>query len=121
MGKGQKNRIIRQNSRKIAMNHLQNSEVQKAMHREINAQLVKAHDRFIRDEESVILWTLHTVFGFGAKRLKAFYDQYDKEWEKLREHYEVSTDDMRFLTVEKLKQIGVDLEAWDNEAKNKAL
>ena len=58
---------------------------------------------------------MHEVFGFGETRLRKFYESYETECKKLRDWYSMSEEDMPYLTVKKLKEIGVDLAAWDNE------
>lgn len=85
------------------------------MNKEINNQLVRAHDRFFQDERAVILWTLHQIFGFGAKRLRQYYDAYTPACEELRNYYEMSDSDMPFIATEKLKAVGVNLQEWDSE------
>lgn len=71
--------------------------------------------QFSVDQTAVILWCLHRSFGFGAKRLRRFYDAFSVEWNALRDHYEASESDAQYIAVQKLKDIGVDLEAWAAE------
>lgn len=115
MSKGARQRKARQASIKVAQQRIENPGVRKAMNKEINSQLALAHDRFFQDERAVILWTLHQIFGFGAKRLRQYYDAYTPACEELRDHYEMSDSDMPFIATEKLKAIGVDLREWDSE------
>lgn len=115
MGKGSRQRKARQAGKKDAQKQINAPAARKAMNKEINNQLALAHDRFFQDERAVILWTLHKIFGFGAKRLRKYYDAYTPACEELRDHYEMSDSDMPFIATEKLKAIGVDLREWDSE------
>lgn len=112
MAKGLRYRQKRRDADMQVKDFLKDPEVQKAMQKEINAQLAGANDRFFQDETSIILWVLHETFGFGKKRLRRYYDRYEIEWKALKEHYEMSDNDMNFVATEKLKKIGVDLEEW---------
>lgn len=89
MGKGARNRkqreVVTTVAKSIVSAEIKKDKVQQAMHNEINNQLVKAHERFLNDELSVILYVLHEVFGFGPVRLKRFCDQYSAECAKLRD------------------------------------
>ncbi len=116
MGKGNRGRTARQEQKTIVRAELGKTVSKKAMNKEINAQLALAHGRFVQDETAVILWALHEAFGFGAKRLRQFYDCYDGQWRALKAHYEASDEDMPYVASQKLKELGVDLEAWDREA-----
>lgn len=115
MGKGTRARAQRAESRQDAQNILEKPEVRRAMNREINDQLKDAHKRFIQDETAVILWALHATFGFGAHRLRKFYDEYGRQWRALLDFYEASDTDAAYLAAEQLKRIGVDLDAWQAE------
>ena len=44
-----------------------NKAEQKALDQEIKRQIVEHDHRFDIDKESMILWTLHTEFGFGPQ------------------------------------------------------
>lgn len=54
--------------------------------------------------------------GFGKKRLHRFYDAFSAEHDKLIEHYEMP-DGGAWLADMKLKEIGVDVAAWNKESK----
>lgn len=112
MGKGARQRKQRQNDTEVVRAVIDKEGIRKAMHKEINIQLVQAHDRFFQDETSVILYVLHKEFGWGAKRIKRFYDAYTPACDELRNHYQVSEDDMPWLTLTKLKEDGIDIDAW---------
>lgn len=92
-----------------------NKTEQKAIDQAINEQIIE-HDRaFDMDKESSILWMLHTQFGFGPKRLKKAWELFYSETLKLREYYQMDQEDEGWLTREKLKAIGCDIEEWYKE------
>lgn len=86
----------------------------KAMNMEINRQLVEADRRYVNDIDAMVLYTLHAHFGFGVKRLRVFWAAVSEEHDRLIRHYEMP-DDYAWLCKEKLKEIGVDVEAWNKE------
>ena len=64
------------------------------------------------DIDTMVLWTLHQCYGWGAARLKKFYVAMMKEHLRMREFYEL--DDL-YPERHKLKEKGVDVEAWYDE------
>src|SRR5574344_211392 len=86
----------------------------KAMNIEINRQILEADAKYSTDVDAMILWVLHSCFGFGKKRLRRFYDEFSAEHQRLREYYEMP-DDSAWLCKHKLKDIGVDVDEWNNE------
>ncbi len=115
MGKGARLRRERIENRDTTLELMTRHDLRTAMNREINKQLGAATERFFRDETAVILWVLHQRFGFGAGRLRQFYDCYNQEWEKLKNHYEMSDSDLPYLAKQQLKKIGVNLDEWGKE------
>lgn len=86
----------------------------KAMDMEINRQIVEADRRYADDIDAMVLYTLHVHLGFGPKRLRRFYEAFAAEHDRLIQHYEMP-DDYTWLCKAKLKEIGVDVEAWNRE------
>lgn len=83
-----------------------------AMLHEIHQQCLAADKAFTLDMDTIYLWTLHSKYGWGLKRLKQFYKDVFVEHRHMREFYEMdSTYPERY----KLKEKGVDIEAWYNE------
>lgn len=78
-----------------------------AMLHEINQQLLRKDQEFTKDVDAMVLWTLHSHYGWGPKRLKDFYRFMFSEHLKMREHYEL--DDL-YPERMKLNDIGVDLD-----------
>lgn len=85
---------------------------EQAMIHEIHQQCLKADKEFTLDMDTLYLWTLHSKYGWGVKRLKQFYLDVFAEHMRMREFYEM--DDM-YPERHKLKEKGIDIEAWYNE------
>lgn len=83
-----------------------------AMDHEINQQCLEADERLALDIDTMVLWTLHRHLGFGVKRLHDFYVAMAAEHRRMREYYQM--DDL-YPERSKLKELGVDLEAWQKE------
>lgn len=86
--------------------------MQTAMMHEINQQCLNADAQYSLDIDTMILWTLHRHLGFGAKRLRSFYEDMIAEHKAMRECYQM---DEMYPERYKLKEIGVDVEAWQKE------
>ncbi len=82
---------------------------------EINRQILENDEKFERDRVAVILWTLHTEFGFGEKRLKKFWKSLYVQHQKLREYYQMMPSDDGWLCKRKLKDSGIDIDEWYKE------
>lgn len=111
MGKGARLRQQRQETKQS----LQYRDARRVMLMEVNAELSRSTDRFFYDEVCIILWSLHETFGFGKDRLKRFYCNYSNINQQLKKHYEMKDNDLHFLTDKLLKEIGVDIDAWEKE------
>lgn len=82
----------------------------------IKLEVIKEVDSYFErkclDMDTVVLWILHSRFGFGPVRLRRFFDGYLKEVRELQDQYgDYAADRMR----EGLKRIGVDVGAWEKE------
>ena len=84
----------------------------KAMDIEIKRQLADYSRKHIDEIDSMILWNLHEIFGFGTKRLKRFYDGFHVEMDALINRYELDGSDQAWLCSEKLKNLGIDINDW---------
>lgn len=85
---------------------------ERAMNDEINRQVVENDRKFAMENDAMVLWVIHLVHKHGKKRLRRFFDRCFEEHEALREFYQFSNEDMGWLYTRKLKEIGVDIEAW---------
>lgn len=92
---------------------------QRAFDLEAERQLSAWNLRNGRELASMFLWILHEEFGFGPERLKKFFLTFSRELDALDARYradEGANDiDSMFLCTLKLKEYGVDLEAWEKE------
>lgn len=87
----------------------------KGMNLEIQRQLAEYDRKHLIEIDALILWVLHDKFGFGPKRLRQYYDSYLTSIHDLVKRYELDKDDDIWLCTQKLKDIGVDVEAWHKE------
>lgn len=86
--------------------------MQAAMEHEINQQCLEADERLALDVDTMVLWSLHQYLGWGRKRLHDFYVFMAAEHQRMRQYYEL--DDL-YPERRKLKEKGVDVEAWQKE------
>ena len=69
----------------------------KAMNLEIQRQLAEYDRKHANELDAIILWQLHAQFGFGAKRLKRFYNRFKAEYFDLVKRYELDEGDNIWL------------------------
>lgn len=118
MGKGKRNRAVRE---KTGPNIWKPTKKQdKAMKDEIRRQVMIADKQYNLNFCAMVLWALHQSEGFGPVRLRRFWDSYDGLHRELKKHYEMEEEDMPFVCVDKLREIGVDLEAWEADTEKTA-
>ena len=87
----------------------------KAMDAEIKRQLAEYDKKHGLEIDALILWVLNDEFGFGPKRLRRFYDCFADSIKALIDRYELDDADGIWLCTRKLKDKGIDIEAWHNE------
>lgn len=88
----------------------------KAMMVEIAKQekaMIEASEKNI---DVAVLYALHHLCGFGQKRLRRFFEGFNQIYAELVERYEAETD-LPWIYDRKLKEIGVDVDAWREEEK----
>lgn len=82
----------------------------------VREEVLRVENEFRSDIDAMILYTLHAHYGWGKKRLRRFWDAFMEEHKALREFYQMSgPGENAYLAKRKLKQIGVDLDAWEAE------
>ena len=117
MGKGARQRRERQKEQEAF--HLTRPQ-EKAMHKEIKSQLLDYDKQYFLDMDAAVLWALHKEFGFGAKRLRRFFDRFSEIHQELRNYYQLDDDTNTWLCRYKLKEeTGVDVEVWEKELEQK--
>lgn len=87
----------------------------KAMDLEIQRELAEYDRKHIAEIDATILWVLHEQFGFGAQRLRTYYDAFHDRIKELVSRYEMEDQDDIWLCTQMLKRIGVDVEAWHKD------
>lgn len=75
--------------------------------KEVNQQILQRDLEYSLDIDTMILWTLHTHYGWGKKRLEDFYEKLLKEHTRMREYYEI--DDLYPERAKLKDECGVDV------------
>lgn len=86
----------------------------KAMNLEISKQIAIMERDHVNEIDALVLYVLYKRYGWGKKRLRDFYEAFTAEHNRLIEHYEMPNDNA-WLALKELKEIGVDVEAWNSE------
>jgi len=84
----------------------------KAMNAEIRRQLAEYNEKNADEIDAMVLWVLYSEFGFREKRLKRFYERFNRELDDLRDRYEMTDEDTVWLCTRKLKDAGIDISKW---------
>ena len=101
---------------KVTEVDIQVSEAAKqAMYTEIKKELADWDRKHYQELDALVLWVLHEEFGFGEGRLKRFHDRFDKSIGELVDRYVMDDEDDVWLCTRKLKEYGIDIEAWNKE------
>lgn len=87
----------------------------KLMMKEIRRQCAEYYRKHEAEMVASMLWQLHIQEGWGVKRLRRFWESYTPNLTKLVDHYEMEDSERFWLCIRKLKDIGVDIVAWQNE------
>ena len=87
----------------------------RAMTMEINRQLAEASERHEVELVTLVLYVLHAHLGFGKKRLRRFFEAFDRDHQKLLDYYQMPEEDNVWLADQMLQHIGVDVPAWMQE------
>lgn len=104
---------FKKNKGKIYKTELTAKE-QEALDAEVKKQIVKASEEYAHNLDTLVLYVLHSRFGFGEKRLKQFFDAFSEEHKSLVDYYEMAGEDI-WLAKKKLLDIGVDVDKWNEE------
>ena len=91
----------------------------KAMMSEIVKQEKEMLETSEKNIDVAILWMMHEQLGFGAKRLRRFFDTFNRIYEELVAHYDMD-DDLPWVYDRKLKEIGVDVAEWRKETNDRS-
>lgn len=94
-----------------------NKEVREAMEAEAERMAKLEIEEMNRENEkeldAMVLYILHSEFGFGEKRLKKFYEHFSTGLKELGERYRMNEyDDRLWLCRRKLEEAGIDISKW---------
>lgn len=90
------------------------ADEQKAIDIEVRKQLVEISKDLITNLDAMVLYTLFVREGWKKKKLRAFWEAARAEHDKLVQYYQ-APDEYVWLAKYKLKEIGVDVDAWNAE------
>lgn len=85
----------------------------KAVDAEVKRQILVRKEEFYTAIDGAMLWTLHKTLGFGKKRLRRYFFNFIENYFEMCDAYDMTDT---FPQRVKLKQLGVDLDAWEEEA-----
>lgn len=77
------------------------------MLKEIDRQTAEATRGMERNIDILVLWTLHTRFGFGRERLIRFLSEMHTGLNELANWYEMEDHDQMFLAERELRKDGL--------------
>ena len=97
---------------RVGMTAKMTAKERKAMDDEIDKQLAEATRRQEGDIDALLLWYLHTEYGFGEKRLRKFIEGFNARLRELSDWYDMGEGDQMFLVRRELKKIGIDVDEW---------
>lgn len=90
--------------------------IDEAIDEAVREEVLRVEGELRSDIDAMILYVLHVHYGFGRKRLRAFWDAFKAEHKALRDHYEMhDPGDNAYLARRKLMEIGVDVTEWERE------
>ena len=94
--------------------HLSQHE-KKQVNAEIKRQLAEYDKAHAEELDNLVLYILHTEFGFGKKRLKKFYIHFMNGINSLIDRYDMDDEDAIWGCTHKLKEYGLTVEDLQNE------
>lgn len=79
--------------------------------------MAEMNDQNMEELDAMVLYILHSEFGFGEKRLRRFFDNFNKGLRDLGKRYALEEYDERiWLCKRKLKEeCGIDISEWERE------
>lgn len=92
-----------------------NAAEQKALDMEARRQLAEYIRKNDLEIEALVIRQVRRRTGWGAVRLKRFYDDFNVDLANLIKRYEMGDDDAQWLCTRELKEEGFDIEQWHRE------
>lgn len=87
----------------------------RAFETELKLELAEWDKKHYNELDALVLWVLHSEFGFGEKRLKQFHEAFVRNIGLLLKRYEMEGEDDVWLCTYKLKQAGIDISEWNEK------
>lgn len=115
MGKGNRNRALRELDSELSFEQWP-PWLKKLVNDHARRMTREMVDKYEDRADACTLWALHTGFGWGRDRLRRFYETYLRLHRELMERYELGREG-DFYCIERLKKLGVDIEAWNAETR----
>lgn len=101
---------------KVIGGHLTRAE-KKAMDIEIAKETAEWNDANMFEIDAIVLWWVRRRLGFGEKRLKEFYQDFQTDIRELQSRYELHDGESSpFVMTKLLLDEGFDIKAWAEEA-----
>ena len=84
----------------------------------VNDLMAKRLSASATEINAAILWSLHKNEHWGPTKLKRFYKDFQKPMKQVIMKYEMSEEDAGFLSIEALKEYGIDIHEWEKEIRD---
>lgn len=105
---------------KVIGGKLTNAE-KRAMEIEIAKETAEWNDANLLELDAIVLWWVRRRLGFGEKRLKEFYQDFNQDVAELGSRYLLHDGEgSPFVMTQLLKDEGFDIRAWADEVAKKA-
>lgn len=91
----------------------------KALGIEIRKEASEQERKFAMELEAMVIWHIRQKLGWGPKRLREFYDSFNRDVDALLGRYELEDEDDIWLCTQMLKAEGIDIEQWQKENEGK--
>lgn len=88
-------------------------EVEKRVKEESQKQTRIIAERLTTAIDAASMWVLHEEFGFGKERLERYFHAFNRLYQELVDFYELG-EDTPYVCIQRLKEIGVDVEALES-------
>ena len=92
-----------------------NKAEERIMRDEINKSILHAMREAEKDGDATYLLILHDHYGFSVKKLKNIWKMLYTENKKYEKYYELEPGEGLWYARRRLKEVGIDLDAWYNE------
>lgn len=92
-----------------------NAKEKEALQIEARKILAEEARKYEDDFDACVLYQIHAQYKKGAKALRNFYDGWKVVHKALLDHYELDKPDAPWLFMQKLKDLGADVEEWNKE------